>query len=87
MWFDFSTEEQGTYKTAKEKIVEQMVPARFVTLADFHRRCMRPGESLSVFAHELKRLLEQALPAADGNTSKQLLLHQFIKGLPARLSK
>ena len=70
VWFDLSTEEQGTYKTAKEKIVEQMAPARFVTLADFHRRCLRPGESLSVFAHELKRLLEQALPAADGNTSK-----------------
>ena len=87
VWFDLSTEEQGTYKTAKEKIVEQMAPARFVTLADFHRRCLRPGESLSVFAHELKRLLEQALPAADGNTSKQLLLHQFINGLPARLSK
>ena len=39
-WFDLSTEEQGTYKTAKEKIVEQMAPARFVTLADLHRRCL-----------------------------------------------
>ena len=86
-WFDLTTEEQGAYSTAKAKIVEQMAPARFVMLVDFHRRLLQPGESLSVFAHELKRLLEQALPGADGNTSKQLLLHQFINGLPTRISK
>jgi len=87
VWFDLTTEEQGAYSTAKAKIVEQMAPAHFVTLADFHRRLLWPGESLSVFAHELKRLLEQALPWADGNTSKQFLLHQFINGLPTRISK
>ena len=63
-----------------------MVPANFVSLAEFHKRTLRPGESLSVFAHELKRLLEQALPTADASTSKQLLLHQFINGLPNSLS-
>jgi len=40
-----------------------------------------------VFAHKLKWLLEQALPATDGNTSKQLLLYQIINGLPTHLSK
>ena len=86
VWFDLTTEEQATYKTAKEKIVEQMTPACFMTLADFHRSSLRPVESLSVYAHELKQLLEQALSAADANTSKQLL-HHFINGLPAHLSK
>ena len=41
---------------------------------------------MSVFAHELKRLLQQALPTADASTSKQLVLHQFINGLPSSLS-
>ena len=63
-----------------------MVPANFVSLAEFHKRTLRPGESLSVFTHELKRLLEQALPTAYASTSKQLLLHQFINGLPNSLS-
>ena len=42
---------------------------------------------MSVFSHKLKRLLEQALPSADGSTSKELLLHQLISGLPSSLSK
>ena len=71
---------------AKEKIIEQMAPARFVSLADFHKRILLPGEPLSVFAHELKRFLEQVLPKADTGTSKQLLLHQFINGLPGSIS-
>ena len=47
-----------------------MAPAHFVSLADFHKRILRLGEPLSVFAHELKRLLEQALLTADASTSK-----------------
>ena len=57
-----------------------MAPARFVSLANFHKRILWPGEPLSVFAHELKQQLEQALPTAVAGTSKQLLLHQFING-------
>ena len=53
VWFELTSEEQDTYGTAKEKIIE---PARFVSLADFHKRILLPGEPLSVFAHELKRL-------------------------------
>lgn len=86
VWFELTFEEQESYNTVKEKIIEQMVPAHFVSLADFHKRTLRPGESLSVFAHKLKRLLEQVLPTADYSMSKQLLLHQFINGLPSSLS-
>ena len=86
VWFELTSEEQASYSTAKEKIIEQMAPANFVSLAGFHKRTLRPGESLSVFAHELKRLLQQALPTADASTSKQLVLHQFINGLPSSLS-
>ena len=82
VWFDLTAEEQNAYSTMKAKIVEQIAPAHFVNLADFHKESLQPGKSLSVFAHELKQLLEQALPAADDNTSKQLLLYQFINGLP-----
>ena len=64
-----------------------MVPACFVSLANFYKRTLHPGESLLVFAHELKQLLEQALPGTDTNMSKQLLLYQFISGLPSSLSK
>ena len=87
IWFELTTEEQQSYSSAKEKIIQRIVPAHFVSLADFHKRTLRPGESLSVFSHELKRLLEQALLSADASTSKELLLHQFISGLPSSWSK
>ena len=86
VWFELTSEEQDTYDTTKERITEQMVPARFVSLADLYKRSLLPGEPLSVFAHEFKRLLEQALQTADAGTSKQLLLHQFINGLPSSIS-
>jgi len=86
VWFELTSEEQDTYDTIKERITKQMAPARFVSLADFHKRTLLPGEPLSVFAHELKQLLEQALPTADAGTSKLLLLHQFINGLPGSIS-
>ena len=44
-------------------------------------------QSLSVFVHELKRLLDQAIPEIDAATRKQLLLHQFLTGIPVEVSK
>ena len=54
VWFELTQEEQESYSSAKEKIIEQMAPARFVSLANFHKRTLLPGEPLSVFVHELK---------------------------------
>jgi len=70
----------------KGKIVSRITPVRFVSLSDFHSRKLRPGESLSVFVHELKQLLGQAIPNMNTDTSKQLLLHQFISGLPGAIT-
>ena len=36
VWFELTSEEQEAYGTAKEKIIDRMAPARFVSLADFH---------------------------------------------------
>ena len=58
-----------------------------MSLGDFHIRWLRPGESLSVFLHELKQLLDQAMPEAEAATRTQLVLHQFITGLPVHFSK
>ncbi len=86
-WLELSDEEQRDYKTAKERIVEQMVPMGFVTLEQFHHRKLRPGEALPLFLHELKKLLDQAMPNIDAETREQLLLHQFLAGLPTAVSR
>ena len=37
--------------------------------------------------HQLKRILIQAMQTADVGTREQLLLHQFVAGLPGHVSK
>ena len=64
-----------------------MVPVRFVSLNDFRARKSQPNEALSVFFHELRQLLKQAMPQASEDIQKQLLLHQFVSRLPANISK
>ena len=88
-------EEKNNYETAKHKLTNKLTPALFVTLDEFYRRKLLPGEALSVFVHQKllkkkkkkkKKLLLQAMPDLDTTTRDQLLLHQFVAGLPQAVS-
>lgn len=87
LWLELAEEEQKDYKTAKEKLVLKMKPPGFISLNEFHQRKMRLGESLSLFVHDLKKLLIQAMPNLDSSAVEQLLLHQFLAGLPPTVSR
>ena len=87
IWLGLTEQEQGEYKTAKEKVTDKMNPTEFVSLDDYHRRQLWPSEPITVFVHELKKLLDQAIPKLDVPTRKQLLLHQFLSGLPDTVSR
>ena len=65
IWLELSEEQQGDYATAKKVICDAIMPMEFVSLDGFHQRKLRPGEALSVFVHDLKKLLEQAIPGLD----------------------
>ena len=45
-------EEKNTYETAKQTLTNKLTPASFVTLDEFHRWKLLPGEVLSVFIHQ-----------------------------------
>ena len=47
---------------------------------------MRPLQFVSL-VHDLKWLLEQAMPDTQGTTCDLLLHHRFLAGLPAQVSK
>ena len=87
VWLELSAEQQASYDAAKAKITKAMAPVQFVSLDDFRVRKLRPNEALSVFLHELRQMLKQAMPEASEGTRKQLLLHQFVSGLPVNISK
>ena len=63
------------------------MPMEFVSLDEFHRRKLRPGEAVSIFVHELKKLLEQSMPSLDKPAKEKLILHQFLAGLLDAVSK
>ena len=69
-WLELISEQQSSYGQAKSKILERMEPVKFVPMDDFHCRRLLPGESLS---HELKKLIDQAMPTADAATRSQCL--------------
>ena len=71
----------------KKELMAAMTSMSFTTLERFRQRKMVPGEALPVFLHDLKQLLEQAMPGLDSAAKEQLLLHQFVAGLPSAISK
>ena len=44
--------------------------------------CDHAGEFLSVFVHDLKRLMGQAVPDVQGTMRDELLCHQFLAPEP-----
>ena len=87
IWLELSEEEQGSYEEARKQIQGKMMPMEFVSLEEFHRRKLRPDEALSVFVHNLKKLLEQAMPGLEATARDQFLLHQFLSGIPNSVSR
>ena len=87
VWLELTEDEQKDYAVTKKKIIESIMPMRFVSLADFHKRALHPGKPLSVYVHQLKQLLNQAMPDLASAAKEQLLLHQFLGGLPEDVSK
>ena len=63
------------------------MPMNFVSLEDFHRRKLRPGEAISLYVHDLKKLLTHAIPDMEQAAKEPLLLHQFLAGIPETISK
>ena len=86
-WLDLSLEERKEYKTMKEKLIARMAPSNFVTMEEFRDRKLRPGEALSLYLHDLRQLIDRAMPKLDLALKEQLILHQFVAGLPATINR
>ena len=87
VWSELTKEEQKDYTATKKKIIDTIKPMSFILLDDFHKQVLHPGESLSLYVHKQKQLLNQAMPDISAQTMEKLLLHQFLTGLPHAVSK
>ena len=62
------------------------MPLGFVLLEEFQKRAIFPGELVVIYLYELKQLLWQAMPELPEDAIWQLLIHQFLIGVPAAVS-
>ena len=86
-WLELTEEEQVDFKTLKKKLIAKMAPLPFTALEEFHARKLHPGELLPLFTQDLKRLLQSAVPGLDVDVREQMLIHQFLTGLPTDISR
>ena len=87
IWLKFSMEQKADYAIPKEQLIAKMVPTEFVSLKEFCSRKLRPGEAITLYLYDLKRLLHQAMPEMEADVSNPLFLHQFLSGLPTPISR
>ena len=87
MWLELSEDEKKNYEETKKKFLENLSPQAFVSLDSFHKQRLHPGEPISVYVHELKRLVSQTMPELVGGPRNQLLLHQFLSVIPEDITK
>ena len=87
IWLEMTEEQQRDIKTVKETLISKMMPVAFVSLDEFHHCTLQPGKALAVFVHHMKKLLGQAMPDFGAEVSEKLVLHQFLAGLPASISR
>ena len=86
-WMELTEDEKKDFDVAKTKLIRKLAPLEFVSLEQFQKRAIFPGESVGMYLYEMKRLLRQAMPELSDDASRQLLIHQFLTGLPAPVSR
>ena len=75
------------FKDVKRLLIEKLRPSGFVAFAEFQARKLRPGETALLYVHELKRLLEDAMPNLDADSQDRILFQQLLAGLPDDCSR
>ena len=87
VWIESSAEQQDDIAQVKTALEKAMMPMNFVSLDDFHRRKLRLNEAITLYAHELRKLLTRAIPDMTTASREPLLLHQFLSGIPEPISR
>ena len=87
VWLELTEEEQSDYSVTVSKLKTKLAPMGFSSLEAFHTQKLQPGEALSLFLQDLRQKLFHAMPDIDRPARDQLLLHQFLAGLPVSVSK
>ena len=67
------------YDKMKKWMKKAIMPMNFVSLDKFHCKRLQLGEAISLYAHDLKKLLSHALPDLEQAAREPFLLLQFCQ--------
>ena len=89
VYLDLNASDRKDYQAVKNALLNAFQPpeARFISLQEYERKKMYPGEYLQEFLYAIKRLLVRAIPEMDEGSREQLLLHMFLSGIPEQFSR
>ena len=87
VWLEITSEQQDNYDEMKKLMEKAIMPMNFVSLDEFHHRRLQPGEAISLYVHELRKLLTHALQDLEQAVREPFLLHQLLAGIPEDISK
>ena len=86
-WLDSPAETKKIFKDVKRLLIEMLRPSGFAAFAEIQARKLRPGETALLYVHELKCLLEDAMPNLDADSQDRVLFQQLLAGLPDDCSR
>ena len=81
-WFGISVKTRTNYPATKQALTNALKPTEFTAFAEFQSRKLRPGETVHMYLHHLKRFLDAAMPELDEDSKTKILLQQFLAGFP-----
>ena len=62
IWIELTAEGQDDIAQVKTALEKALMPMNFVSLDDFYRRKLQPGEAITLYANGLRKLLTHATP-------------------------
>ena len=54
VWIGLTNVEKNNYNVIKDKVIKKMVPLEFVSLEEFQKQLIFPGELVGMYLYELK---------------------------------
>ena len=87
-YLEMPADDRKNYDEIVKTLKKEFRPdgACFVAMREFEKKKLLLGESPAMFLHNLRKLLDVAMPAL-GKGKEQMLLHHFIEGLTKEVAR
>ena len=86
-WLGIAAKTRTNYAATKQALTNALKPTEFTAFAEFQSRKLRPGETVHMYLHHLKRLLDAAMPDLEEDSKNKILFQQFLAGVPDECSR